>query len=140
MPGLSDKTLSRDIALLKRSGAPIRFSGQRKAFILADKDGNALFRKKHRAKPDFPEGKKEQQYLEKIIRLTTMMDHLPDEDCDVWYTETFPNCSKRTMQRDFAVLKKVGYVVYYKRGWESPYGEGYDQLIRRYYFEGVYNP
>jgi len=139
LPGWSDKTFSRDIALLKRAGVPIRFSGRRKAFVLMDEKGNELFRNNYRVEPDFPEGKKERQFLEKIIRLTTMMDDLPYEDCDVWYKETFPECSKRTMQRDFAVLNEVGYEVYYKRGWESPYGEGYDQPIGRYYFEGVHN-
>jgi len=73
------------------------------------------------------------------MRLLLMMDGLPYEDCAVWYRETFPECSKRTMQRDFATLKAVGYNVYYKRGWESPYGEGYDQPIGRYYYEDVFN-
>ena len=133
-----DKTFSRDIALLKRAGVPIRFSGRRKAFVLIDENGNESRCTPFR-EPDYPEGKKERQFLEKIIRLITMMNELPYEDCDVWYRETFPQCSKRTMQRDFATLKEIGYEIYYKRGWESPYGEGYDQPLKRYYFEGAYN-
>ena len=37
---ISDKTFSRDIALLKRAGVPIRFSGRRKAFVLVDEKGD----------------------------------------------------------------------------------------------------
>ena len=36
---ISAKTFSRDIALLKRAGVPIRFSGRRKAFVLVDETG-----------------------------------------------------------------------------------------------------
>ena len=70
---LSDKTFSRDIALLKRAGLPIQFSVKRNAYVLKDEAGNES-RKAPRRKPDYPEGKKERQYLEKIVRLTTMMD------------------------------------------------------------------
>ena len=141
--GWSDKTFSRDIALLKRAGIPIRFSGRRKAFVLVDEEGRENRRGNHRTPPDFPEGKKERQYLGKIIRLITMMDDLPSEDCDVWYRETFPEASKRTMQRDFATLKKVqtnnwiddGYVVYYKREWDNPDDKDDAQPPGHYYFE-----
>ena len=141
---VSDKTFSRDIALLKRAGVPIRFSGRRKAFVLVDETGKESLRTPRRA-PDFPEGKKEKQFVEKIIRLMTMMDELPYEDCDVWYRETFPEASKRTMQRDFATLKKVqtndvGYVVYYKRGWENPDDKDDAQPPGHYYYDGVFNP
>ena len=142
--GWSNKTFSRDITLLKRAGVPIRFSGRRKAFVLVDEAGKEDHRTDYRTAPDFPEGKKERQYLEKIIRLTTMIDDLPNEDCDVWYRETFPEASKRTMQRDFATLKNVrtndiGYVVYYKREWENPDDKDDDQPPGHYYFEGVYS-
>jgi predicted DNA-binding transcriptional regulator YafY len=137
---ISDKTFSRDIALLKRAGVPIRFSGRRKAFVLVDETGKESTITPHRA-PDFPEGKKERQFIEKIIRLMTIMDELPYEDCDVWYRETFPEASKRTMHRDFATLKRVGpgYVIYYKREWENPYDKDDEQPPGHYYFEGVHN-
>jgi predicted DNA-binding transcriptional regulator YafY len=137
---LSDKTFSRDIALLKRAGVPIHFSGRRKAFVLVDEAGNEDRQAPRRA-PDFPEGKKEKQYIEKIIRLTTMMDDLPFEDCDAWYREAFPEASKRTMQRDFAVLKRVEppYVIYYKREWENPDDKDDEQPPGHYYYDGVLN-
>jgi predicted DNA-binding transcriptional regulator YafY len=119
LPG-HKRTFSRDIALLKRTGVPIRFSRQRKAFVLTDEAGNELPCSKYRAVPEFPERKKERQSFKKIIRFITMIDDLPGEDCDVWYRETFPQASKRTMQRDFAVLKAVGFVIYYKREWADP--------------------
>ena len=133
---VNDRTFSRDIALLKRAGVPIHFSGKRKAFVLKDESGNESVQAPRR-KPDYPEGKKERQYLEKIVRLTTMMDDLPYEYCDVWYRETFPNASKRTMQRDFSTLNEIGYRVFYKRAWDYP-GEGMDEdPLGRYYYEEV---
>ena len=119
LPG-HKRTFFRDIALLKRAGVPVKFSKRRKAYVLTDEAGNELPRGKFRAAPELPEGKKERQFLEKIVRLMTMMDGLPIDDCDVWYRENFPEASKRTMQRDFAILKAVGYVIYYKREWDDP--------------------
>ena len=138
LPGFSDKTFSRDIALLKRAGVPIHFSGRRKAFVLVDENGKESRYSQFRA-PDYPESKKESQYIDKIIRLITMMDDLPPEDCDVWYRETFPEASKRTMQRDFATLKSIGYEVYYKREWDDPDYKDDDNPPGHYYFEGVHS-
>jgi predicted DNA-binding transcriptional regulator YafY len=117
LQGRHKRTFSRDIALLKQAGIPIRFSVRRKAFVLTDAEGNESCHSKYRAEPEFPDGKKERQYLKKIIRLTTMMDGLPDKDCNVWYRATFPEASKRTMQRDFAILRSIKYKVSYKRSW-----------------------
>jgi predicted DNA-binding transcriptional regulator YafY len=131
------RTFSRDIALLKRAGVPIRYSGRRKAFVLTNEAENESPRCKYRAAPEFPKGKKERQYLEKIRRLITMMDKLPDEDCDVWYRKIFPESSKRTMQRDFAIMKKVAPGrLYYKRGWDDPYDKDceYEEPPGHYYY------
>jgi len=91
--------------------------------------------------PDYPESAKEIQFIDKIIRLVTIMGDLPFEDCDVWYRETFPYSSKRTMQRDFALLKRIGpgYRVYYKREWNDPDEKDDEQPPGHYYFEGVFN-
>ena len=136
---LSDKTFSRDIALLKRAGVPIQFSGKRKAYVLRDEAGNESS-KAPRRKPDYPEGRKERQYIEKIVRLTTMMDEMAFEDCDVWYRATFPNASKRTMQRDFAALNEIGYRIFYKRAWEEPWNKEDEDPPGRYYYDEVCNP
>jgi predicted DNA-binding transcriptional regulator YafY len=134
LEGWSDKTFSRDIALLKRAGVPIRFSGRRKAFVKIDEAGNETKRAANRA-PDYPENKKERQFLEKIIRLITVIDELPPEDCDVWYRDTFPETSKRTMQRDFSTLKVMGFEIYYKREWENPDDKDDEQPPGHYYYE-----
>ena len=139
LKGWSDKTFSRDIAVLKQAGIPIHFSARRKAFVLVDEAGNVSPKSVHRAPPDFPDGKKERQFIEKILRLTTIMSNVPKEDCDVWYSATFPGASKRTMQRDFAALSDVGYKIFYKRGWDFGPEED-DDPPRHYYFdeEAVY--
>ena len=136
----SDKTFSRDILLLKRAGVPIHFSGRRRAFVTINEDGKETRRPAFRA-PNYPDSIKEKQYIDKIIRLMTMMDDLPDEDCDVWYRGTFPDASKRTMQRDFAILKTIGpgYVIFYKREWENPYDKDDEQPPGHYYYEEVRN-
>jgi len=135
LPG-HKRTFSRDIALLKQAGVPIRFSTRRKAFVLTDEAGNELPCSKYRTVPEFPEGKKERQFFEKIIRLITVMDDLPYEDCDVWYREKYPEASKRTMQRDFATLKAIGYPIYYKREWDNPYDKDDKQPPGHFYFDG----
>ena len=137
--GWSDKTFSRDIALLKRAGVPIRFSGRRKAFVLVDETGKEDHHTAYRTPADYPEGKKERQYLEKIIRLTTMMDDLPDEDCDIWYRETFPEASKRTMQRDFATLNAIGFRIKYERDAWNMHDAGMDVPPNRYYCDRPYD-
>lgn len=127
----SHKTISRDIALLKSAGVKICYSSQRKAFILPDCE---------RGIPDFPEGKSNTRFLEKIIRLITMMDEVPEKDCDIWYVETFPWISRRTMLRDFAVLSSIGYNIYYDYDFDMDY-EG-DTPPKRYLFsepEGTYS-
>jgi predicted DNA-binding transcriptional regulator YafY len=121
LPG-SGKTFPRDIALLKRAGARIRYSSRRRAFVLEAGE---------RGKPDFPGGKADIRFLEKIIRLIVMMDAIPYEDCDIWYADTFFWVSRRTMQRDFAVLGALGYRMIYERSEENPN----DVPPRRYYCE-----
>ena len=104
MPGCK-KTFSRDIALLKRAGIPIRYSVQRQEFVLHG-DYTA---------PEYPSGERARIYLDKIIRLTAMMDEMPEVDCDQWYKGEYPGVSQRTMQRDFATLNAIGYRIKYER-------------------------
>lgn len=119
-----NKTFSRDIALLKKAGVPVCYSKRRRAFVL---DGKRL------DSPEYPENKFERRYMEKLIRLFIMMDGLPDEDCDRWYAITFPETSKRTMQRDFAALNSIGYEIRYERSAFNCHDAGFDLPPRRYY-------
>ena len=123
LPG-SKKTFSRDIALLKQAGVQVVYSAKRQAFVLAQKRRNA---------PDFPEAKSKARYIAKIIRLLTVMDGIPEEDCDVWYMQTIPGAAKRTMQRDFAVLNSIGFSINYEREAWNMHDAGTDVPPRHYY-------
>jgi hypothetical protein len=141
----SDKTFSRYIAFLKRVGVPIHYSARRKAYVQINKDGK-VSRSAPFNEPDYMLlGKKQQMYLDKIRRLMTIMDSAPYIDVDIWYQERFPKLSKRTMQRDFAELRKIkhsngeyNYGPYYKRGWEQPGIEwNDDEPLGHYYCSGI---
>jgi len=123
LPGCT-KTFSRDIALLKKSGVQVRYSVKLQAFVLSDIK---------RASPDLPEGLADKRYIKKIIRLISVMDGVPPEDCDIWYTQSIPGATKRTMQRDFTTLNSIGFCIKYeRRSWNIHY-TGVDVPPNRYY-------
>ena len=110
------KTFLRDIALLKRIGLPIKYSKERQAYVYVDENGNEDPYTGFRNEPVYPKRKKERQQMEMIMRLMRIVGDIPEDYCDVWYKETFPNVSKRTMQRDFAFLRnELGYDIFYMR-------------------------
>ena len=137
----NDKTISRDIALLKRAAVPVHFSMRRKAYVLEYKSEDEFTDNEAYSVPALPEGKKERQYIEKIMRLTTLMDYLrnmPDDPVEVWYTKTFPEVSKRTMQRDFALMNSILYNIEYKRAWIEAWDKENEQPVGHYYFSEPY--
>lgn len=110
---VSEKTIYRDILLLKQAGVLyIRYSKKRKAFVLIDTQFHT---------PRFPENKTRKLYLEKIIRLCTLLVELDWENPMNWYREHYPKLSDRTRQRDFAELFKIGYRIRYEPA--DPWGE-----------------
>ena len=110
------KTFIRDIALLKRIGLPIKYSKKRQAYVYVDENGKESPYTSFRNEPVFHKRKKERQQMEMIMRLMRVVDDIPEDHCDDWYKETFPNVSKRTMQRDFAFLRnELGYEIFYWR-------------------------
>lgn len=118
---VSPKTIFRDICLLKQAGLLYpRYSKKRRAFIDLMETGD----------PNFPVSKSQRLYLEKIIRLCTLMCELDSADDPVaWYRERYPKLTERTRQRDFKELNKIGYRVIYQR-WddydeEHPVGSTY---------------
>jgi len=123
LPGCK-KTFSRDIALLKKCGFPIRYSAKRRAFVMERN------KKTTSAKAA---GKKEEIFLGKLRRLTRIIDEIPDEDCGRWYEETFPQISKRTMLRDFATMNAIGYSIMYERDLYGRYILDDDRPPWRYY-------
>lgn len=120
----SKRTISRDIALLKRAGVQICYSRKEQAFFL---NGENL------GTPDFPESKSDARYIRKLIRLITLINGLPPENCDIWYTETIPGATKRTMQRDFATLNAIGYQIQYERKIYNMHDAGMDVPANQYY-------
>jgi predicted DNA-binding transcriptional regulator YafY len=126
-----EKTISRDIALIKQAGWTIRYSVRDKVYYETDEP----------REPKFPTGKKERQYIERIIRLNEVMILLryggPDGPVDVWYEEAFPNVSRRTMQRDFNIINSVFCEVMYYFGvrYKRKMGEWDDEdQIPGYYY------
>lgn len=105
---VSEKTVYRDICLLKQAGvAQPRYSKKRGAFVLPPGDCPP---------PVFPNNQTQKRYLEKIIRLCTLMRELGEADDPVaWYRARYPSLSERTRQRDFRELDKIGYRITYQR-------------------------
>ena len=145
----SNKTIFRDIAILKEAGVPIYYSKHQEAYITKyeyDKDGQRL-------KPNTPVfigGVREKQYFDKIKRLIKIMDDMDPEDCDIWYRDTFPDVSERTMKRDFALLKELNeelnevyddytYEVYYKRAWNDPELKDDENPPGHYYLKTIWD-
>ena len=86
----------------------IRYSRRAEAFVPASGERMVCSRS-----PQFPESKPGRQFMEKIIRLATMMRSLKeDTDPTAWYRENNPGLSVRTMQRDFTELGILGYRIY----------------------------
>jgi predicted DNA-binding transcriptional regulator YafY len=123
LPGCN-KTFTRDIALLKKAGVPVHYCAERRAFIL--KGSN-------RDTPSCAESGTESRFIRKINRLITIMDDAPAKDCDFWYMETIPGAARRTMQRDFAVLISIGYVIKYEREEFNSHDAGQDVPMNCYY-------
>jgi hypothetical protein len=106
---IARKTFERDVSLLQQAGLlDIRYSRMAKAYVPAN--GNCMVCSRP---PSFPDSKPQRQYMEKIIRLATMMRTLKDDvDPTVWYRGKHSELSTRTMQRDFAELWALGYRIY----------------------------
>lgn len=121
---VSEKTVYRDIQILKRAGVlQIRYSKRQEAFVPASLNF---------MEPDWPENQTQRRYLEKIRRLCTLMVQIEEaEDPVAWYRERYPGLSDRTRQRDFKELGKVGYRIGYNplhdpdRDWDPNYEPGW---------------
>ena len=121
---VSEKTVYRDIQILKRAGVlQIRYSKRQEAFVPASLNFT---------EPDWPENQTQRRYLEKIRRLCTLMVQIEEaEDPVAWYRERYPGLSDRTRQRDFKELSKIGYRIVYNplhdpdRDWDPNYEPGW---------------
>ena len=121
---VSEKTVYRDIQILKRAGVlQIRYSKRQEAFVPASLNFT---------EPDWPENQTQRRYLEKIRRLCTLMVQIEGaEDPIAWYRTQYPHLSDRTRQRDFNELSKIGYQIGYNplrnpdRDWDPHYEPGW---------------
>lgn len=100
------KTIQRDIAFIRQAGAEIRFNKVQKAYIMPCKTLKDIEKQENKA---------QERWLHRLQRLMLALQEMPEEDCDIWYRERFPLKSKRTMQRDFAELNKLGFEIHYER-------------------------
>lgn len=103
------KTIQRDIALIRQAGGLVRFRKTQ------DIHGYVM-ESKELADQIPTENEAQQRLILKLRRLFLFMPYLDaEEDCDIRYRELFPDVSKRTMQRDFAELNKLGFNIRYER-------------------------
>ena len=100
------KTFQRDIALLRQAGENIRVHPKGRRYVLAPGPY---------PHPAPPRNAPQERLLQRLRRLCLVMREMPDEGCDKWYRNTFPQVSRRTMQRDFALLNELGYGIRYDR-------------------------
>ncbi len=121
--GGSYKTAYRDIVFLKQAGLiRAEYSKRTKSYIPV----NSEFVPEPFENPVFPENETKKKYMEKIIRLCTLMTEMwGEEDPISWYRERYPKQRDRTRQRDFKELRAIGYDVYYVPAEESPDEKGY---------------
>lgn len=117
------RLLQRDLADLRDAGlVSVKYSKKGKGYV---KTGV----------PEFNEGTKpcKKTHLKRLHRLGVLMSELVNEDIPLWekkdnqengdvqeyvtskdsYNELFPGLSERTRQRDFEVLRNIGYDVGY---------------------------
>ncbi len=105
---VNPRTIKRDLAFLRQAGLI------RTKYDQTIKGYQSLPTKGVLAQ--FPEGKAQRRYMERIIRLAHLIDLMEcseDEDLIAFYREYFPNVSDRTRQRDFNLLRETGFTIYY---------------------------
>ena len=117
------RLLQRDLADLRDAGlVSVKYSRKGNGYV---KTGKPEFA--HKVKPC------KMAHLKRLNRLGTLMSELVNEDSPVWekkdneesgdvqeyvtakdsYNELFPGLSERTRQRDFEVLRRIGYNIFY---------------------------
>lgn len=118
----SKKTIQRYIRFLEDAGLiRLRYSRKERSYVPVNRsfvpDDGQFYPAK------LPDKKPQRLYMEKIIRLCTLITDVVVNEVDdpvAWYHENYPELSDRTRQRDFKQLKEVGYEIDYFPGdeWE----------------------
>jgi len=133
--GVGHRTALRDIRLLRQAGSlKARYDRARQAFLPVSLEPFPM---------EVQENKTRQKYLGKIRRLCVLMRRMTEEDeCDGMnkidlYREILPGISDRTRQRDFKELEKLGYIAYYKRGFDDEPGRWCYEIPGPYELETI---
>lgn len=128
----SQRTIRRYIRFLKDAGL-IRFRYSRKENCYLPVNSSFVPKDGEFYPAKFPDKKSQRLYMEKIIRLCTLITKVVVyelEDPVAWYHENYPELSERTRQRDFKQLEAVGYKITYFPGDEfGPAGYYYDYYL-----------
>lgn len=138
---VGDRMLERDMNDLSDAGLiNLRFDRKRKCYVKNGKE-NII------DDSEWTEAKR--RHLKRLYRLCHLIDNLQNDEV-IWdeefireekmtaaksYREMFPECSPRTMQKDFATLNRIGYPIKYDR--KLRYYEFFDNANHRESF-GVY--
>ncbi|MCM1233908.1 MAG: hypothetical protein NC489_27700 [Ruminococcus flavefaciens] len=128
---VSHRTIGRDIRFLKQAGLiQTQYSKKYKAYEPLEAEGFFVPRDGKYRLPELPKERSKVLYMEKIIRLCTLMAEMiiaEVEDPIDWYRKKYKKLSDRTRQRDFKQLREVGYKVSYAAADELGPGEyGYE--------------
>jgi len=122
---ISTTTITRDLQELKNAGLlNVKFSKKDNGYIHIDDKNRCPC-----SEPVFSDNEAKNRHLKKLIRLASIMTELRyhtevpyyedyaknQETCSSWYEKRFSSLSKRTMQRDFKELNKIGYKIIYDR-------------------------
>lgn len=138
---IGNRMLERDMKDLSDAGLiNLRFDRKRKCYVKNEKeyiiDGSEWTEVKRR-------------HLKRLYRLCHLIDNLQNDEV-IWneefireekmtaaksYREMFPECSPRTMQKDFVTLNRIGYPIKYDR--KLRYYKFFDNANHRESF-GVY--
>lgn len=114
---VSHRTIGRDIRFLKQAGLMRgRYSRKYKAYEPLKTEDYFVPRNGKYLSPVLPKERSKALYMEKIIRLCTLMTEMiiaEVEDPIDWYRKKYKKLSDRTRQRDFKQLREIGYKVVY---------------------------
>lgn len=138
---VGDRMLERDMNDLSDAGLiNLRFDRKKMCYVKNEKEYII-------DDSEWTEAKR--RHLKRLYRLCHLIDNLQNDEV-IWdeefireekmtaaksYREMFPECSPRTMQKDFATLNRIGYPIKYDR--KLRYYEFFDNANHRESF-GVY--
>lgn len=143
LPGIKVRTLQRDIKDLSDAGVlQVYFSRDKDAYINYDEyrdiscysEGiqKRIARKRKLAGKNEEASPKKKEHLERLRRLTTLMECADCGNANKLYFELFPEATERMRKRDFEVLRHIGFIAGF-------YEEEYDYVIYRDERYGVDN-